>query len=181
MRKRYEPQLRKGIKIAIDLVNSVQQDKKDGDVDVKVRIAPNNVELETSIIQNNDYKGQTPKVGTHEVKEDNPISGIDIHSHHSPENRLSKDLAIYSTFQNELHDDAITAEPIPKGRKVQLKYLRLEGIVRGALQAPDWLGVESDKGEAFSIATSSSGRRNSSSCTGSSNDSNSECSHGHRM
>ena len=53
MRKRYEPQLRKGIKIAIDLVNAVQQDKKDGDVDVKVRIAPNDT-TETVVLSHNE-------------------------------------------------------------------------------------------------------------------------------
>lgn len=42
--KTYQPQLRKGIKIDVDLVNRVEQDKKDGDVDVKVRIAPNTFE-----------------------------------------------------------------------------------------------------------------------------------------
>ena len=51
LRKRYEPQLRKGIKIAIDLVNSVQQDKKDGDVDVKVRIAPNDTTEEKVVVK----------------------------------------------------------------------------------------------------------------------------------
>ena len=41
MQKKYQPQLRKEIKIAVDLVNSVKQDAKDGDVDIRVRIAPN--------------------------------------------------------------------------------------------------------------------------------------------
>jgi hypothetical protein len=41
LQKKYQPALRDGIKIAVDLVNSVKQDEKDGDVDVKVRIAPN--------------------------------------------------------------------------------------------------------------------------------------------
>ena len=41
LQKKYQPQLRKGIKIAVDLVNSVKEDAKDGDVDVKVKIAPN--------------------------------------------------------------------------------------------------------------------------------------------
>jgi hypothetical protein len=41
LQKKYQPQLRDGIKIAVDLVNSVKEDKVDGDVDVKVKIAPN--------------------------------------------------------------------------------------------------------------------------------------------
>lgn len=41
LQKKYRPQLRKGIKVAADLVNSVQQDKKDRDVDIKIKIAPN--------------------------------------------------------------------------------------------------------------------------------------------
>ncbi|MFK7798744.1 MAG: hypothetical protein AB8E82_14940 [Aureispira sp.] len=44
LQREFQPQLRNGIKIAIDLVNKVQQDKKDGDVDIRVRIAPNTEE-----------------------------------------------------------------------------------------------------------------------------------------
>ncbi|BDS15386.1 phage tail protein [Aureispira anguillae] len=39
--KTYQPQLRKGIKISIDLINAVEKDKKDGDVDILVHIYPN--------------------------------------------------------------------------------------------------------------------------------------------
>jgi hypothetical protein len=45
LQKKYQPALRDGIKIAVDLVNSVKEDAKDGDVDVKVRIAPNETEI----------------------------------------------------------------------------------------------------------------------------------------
>ena len=45
LQKKYQPALRNGIKIAVDLVNQIEQDKKDGDVDVRVKIAPNTVEL----------------------------------------------------------------------------------------------------------------------------------------
>jgi len=50
LQKKYQPQLRKGIKIAVDLVNSVQQDKKDEDVDIKIKIAPNTFEIISEII-----------------------------------------------------------------------------------------------------------------------------------
>jgi hypothetical protein len=41
LQKKYQPQLRDGIKITVDLVNSVDKDKQDGDVDIDVKIAPN--------------------------------------------------------------------------------------------------------------------------------------------
>jgi len=50
LQKKYQPALRKGIKIAVDLVNSVKQDEKDGDVDVRVRIAPNNLDQKLSFV-----------------------------------------------------------------------------------------------------------------------------------
>jgi hypothetical protein len=50
LQKKYQPQLREGIKIAVDLINSVKQDEKDGDVDVKVRIAPNTTEKKVVIV-----------------------------------------------------------------------------------------------------------------------------------
>ena len=49
LQREFQPQLRNGIKITIDLINQVQQDKKDGDVDIKVKIAPNTVENYISI------------------------------------------------------------------------------------------------------------------------------------
>jgi hypothetical protein len=51
LQKKYQPQLRDGIKIAVDLVNSVKEDAKDGDVDVRVNIAPNNTEELVSVIK----------------------------------------------------------------------------------------------------------------------------------
>jgi hypothetical protein len=57
LQKKYQPQLRKGIKIAVDLVNSVKQDEKDGDVDIKVRIAPNTFEITSEII----FEGNSAK------------------------------------------------------------------------------------------------------------------------
>lgn len=41
----YQPQLREGITIAVDLINTVQQDQQDGDVDVHIKIAPNTVNI----------------------------------------------------------------------------------------------------------------------------------------
>ena len=49
LQKKYQPQLREGIKIAVDLVNSVKEEEKDGDVDMKVTIAPNKTEEEFKI------------------------------------------------------------------------------------------------------------------------------------
>jgi hypothetical protein len=49
LQKKYQPQLRDGIKIAVDLVNSVKEDAKDGDVDIRVKIAPNNLDDELNI------------------------------------------------------------------------------------------------------------------------------------
>jgi hypothetical protein len=48
LQKKYQPALRDGIKIAVDLVNSVKEDAKDGDVDVRVEIAPNATVMVTS-------------------------------------------------------------------------------------------------------------------------------------
>jgi hypothetical protein len=63
---------------------------------MKVEIAPNNAEKTTAVARGEgEFEGQEPKVGEHEVKEDNPISGIHRHSHHAPENQLSKDLSMY--------------------------------------------------------------------------------------
>lgn len=63
---------------------------------MKVEIAPNNAEKTTAVSRGEgEFEGQEPKVGEHEVKEDNPISGIHRHSHHAPENQLSKDLSMY--------------------------------------------------------------------------------------
>ena len=63
---------------------------------MKVVIAPNNAEKTTAVSRGEgEFEGQEPKVGEHEVKEDNPISGIHRHSHHAPENQLSKDLSMY--------------------------------------------------------------------------------------
>jgi hypothetical protein len=53
LQKKYQPQLRKGIKIAVDLVNSVKQDEKDGDVDVRVKIAPNTITEDITITPGN--------------------------------------------------------------------------------------------------------------------------------
>ena len=53
LQKKYQPQLRDGIKIAVDLVNSVKQDKVDGDVDVRVKIAPNDENDLTEVL----YRG----------------------------------------------------------------------------------------------------------------------------
>ena len=50
LQKEYQPKLRNGINITVDLINQVQKDKKD--VDVKVKIAPNTEILETSIVLN---------------------------------------------------------------------------------------------------------------------------------
>jgi hypothetical protein len=50
LQKKYQPQLRKGIKIAVDLVNSVKQDEKDGDVDIRLKIAPNNLDQTLSFV-----------------------------------------------------------------------------------------------------------------------------------
>ena len=54
LQKEYQPKLRNGINITVDLINQVQKDKKDGDVDVdvKIKIAPNTEILETSIVLN---------------------------------------------------------------------------------------------------------------------------------
>ena len=41
LESQYKLELREGIKIDVDLMNSIQEDKKDGDVDVQVKIAPN--------------------------------------------------------------------------------------------------------------------------------------------
>jgi hypothetical protein len=54
LQKKYQPQLRKGIKIAVDLVNSVKQDEVDGDVDVRIRIAPNNLDQKLSFTLENN-------------------------------------------------------------------------------------------------------------------------------
>ena len=63
---------------------------------MKVEIAPNKAEKTTAVARGEgEFEGQEPKVGEHEVKEDNPISGIHRHSHHAPENQLSKDLSMY--------------------------------------------------------------------------------------
>jgi hypothetical protein len=43
LQKKYQPALRDGIKIAVDLINSVKEDAKDGDV--RVKIAPNDTEI----------------------------------------------------------------------------------------------------------------------------------------
>jgi hypothetical protein len=51
LQKKYQPQLRNGIKIAVDLVNSVKEDAKDGDVDV--RIAPNDTVEELRVVYEN--------------------------------------------------------------------------------------------------------------------------------
>jgi hypothetical protein len=59
LQKKYQPQLRKGIKIAVDLVNSVKQDEKDGDVDVKVRIAPNETEKNISLFFDSEGEAMT--------------------------------------------------------------------------------------------------------------------------
>ncbi len=43
--KAYQPKLRDGIKVAVEMVNSVAKDEQDGDVDIRVRIAPNTIDL----------------------------------------------------------------------------------------------------------------------------------------
>lgn len=53
LEKRYQPQLREGIRISIDLINTVKNDEGDGDVDFKIRIAPNTVE----VIESTNYDG----------------------------------------------------------------------------------------------------------------------------
>ena len=42
--KVYQPQLRKGIKLTVDLINDVKKDKQDGDIDIHIKIAPNTEE-----------------------------------------------------------------------------------------------------------------------------------------
>ena len=49
----YQPQLREGIVLNIELINPVQEDEKDGDVDVRVWIRPN----ETEVIVSSNYDG----------------------------------------------------------------------------------------------------------------------------
>ncbi|MFK7798742.1 MAG: hypothetical protein AB8E82_14930 [Aureispira sp.] len=69
LQREFQPQLRNGIKIAVELINQVQQDKKDGDVDIKVKIAPNTRNDEYSI----KYKLPLPPSGkAYILKRSNP-------------------------------------------------------------------------------------------------------------
>ena len=65
LQTQYQPQLREGIVLTIELINSVKEDEKDGDVDVKVRIAPNATEEITSVKFLTDESSQ--KEGDKEV------------------------------------------------------------------------------------------------------------------
>lgn len=76
LQKKYQPQLRKGIKIAVDLVNSVKEDAKDGDVDVKVRIAPNTIDAPFSI--NWGVDKTTVLTAAEEAKIKNLTGGADV-------------------------------------------------------------------------------------------------------
>jgi len=49
LEKQYQPKLTDGIKVSIQLTSTAKEDEKDGDVDVKVRIAPNTTEEITNI------------------------------------------------------------------------------------------------------------------------------------
>ena len=52
--KTYQPKLRAGIKIEVKAIHSVAKDEKDGDVDMKIKIAPNTEESEVPVSHNND-------------------------------------------------------------------------------------------------------------------------------
>ena len=53
--KAYQPKLRDGIKVVVEMVNSVAKDEQDGDVDMKVEIAPNaTTELKPIPYNNNE-------------------------------------------------------------------------------------------------------------------------------
>lgn len=41
LERQYQPKVRKGINVSIDLVNPVKKDEQDGDIDVRIEIAPN--------------------------------------------------------------------------------------------------------------------------------------------
>ena len=58
--KAYQPKLRDGIKVAVEMVNSVAKDEQDGDVDMKVEIAPNT-------------ENQTVQISHGEGSEERPI------------------------------------------------------------------------------------------------------------
>ena len=65
--KAYQPKLRDGIKVVVEMVNSVAKDEQDGDVDMKVEIAPN-TENQTVQISHGESSEERPILKTEHMK-----------------------------------------------------------------------------------------------------------------
>lgn len=57
----YQKQLREGINLTIELLNSIKQDEKDGDVDIEINIIPNETRRSTKIAYGDEDNNKLPE------------------------------------------------------------------------------------------------------------------------